>query len=1002
MRNSAIVSAVMRSSFVKHATMLWSQISSKWGSSPFWMRLLSVYTALFVVISIVVFWGYLIDGNTFIRNGDGWEQHFRALQYIGVYLRQIVRNILLGNFTIPMWDFSIGYGSDILTTMHYYGLGDPFTLISAAVPQRYTWVLYGALAIFKLYCAGLAFSFMCFKLIRKQGLISIVAGALVYVFSTWSLRYGLLHPMFITPMIYTPLIVVGIEDVIKRNKSRLLVVAVFLLGVSNIYIFCLVGLTCAVYAIVRLIVLFHRNGDLNSIASKVLQLIWRVLLGVLLAACVLLPVGYAMAGSDRVSNNGVDSQLLWDFDYYFSAVGALVANTNWNLPISVSSVALLAVILICIQRKNTMLKLAFVGMLILTVLPMASKLANGMLYPGYRWCFVAPLVLAFSLVVAWPKLVRITRREKGLMLIVLSLYFILCFALAESRTYTVFAQIVIMMCTVSILSDNRRRNSLTLLVSGVAGVCILGVSLNGYDGGSEYAYNTKSEYEVKNIKNDESKAIKMVAKKDKDTEFYRYSGSRMTQNGGLLNGVSSTSYYWSISNPYIQEYYSGLGLLDNHTHRYTTLDDRPGLLALASVKYYAIPSDSKEKQPYGFRYVRTVDVGVSSDKSLASKLRGVLGNDVNSKQLKVVYEGLSRKYKIYKNDYALPMGYTYTDTLSRDAWNKFNPIQKEDAMLERLVIDHENSDYKTLEGGNGEVIDVKISVNENGDVNHGPSIERNEVVATENNSKLNITYANNANNIKSAKSYMYLYIEGLKFDPIVEKRLYGNDKTIDSYNIYNNATWSMLGARDRIRINRDAIQWSPADYNNLNIKVASSNGVTKYINYKTPNNNWYSGRSDFAVPLGQSSGDSGKITITLPVRGVYRFSKIKVLQWSTHKFADDIKTLSKDELRNIVIKQNELTGDVDLDREKWLALSIPYSDGWTAYVDGKETKLYRANIQFMALHLDPGKHKIKLVYRTPLAALGLVISVLTALACLAAQIVIIGLRNGERKGHVYK
>mgnify|MGYP002225045529 CR=1 FL=1 len=46
---------------------------------------------------------------------------------------------------LPMWDMNIGYGSDILTTLHYYVIGDPLTLLSVFVPADKTEVLYEVL-----------------------------------------------------------------------------------------------------------------------------------------------------------------------------------------------------------------------------------------------------------------------------------------------------------------------------------------------------------------------------------------------------------------------------------------------------------------------------------------------------------------------------------------------------------------------------------------------------------------------------------------------------------------------------------------------------------------------------------------------------------------------------------------------------------------------------------------------------------------------------------------
>jgi uncharacterized membrane protein YfhO len=57
-----------------------------------------------------------------------------------------------------------------------------------------------------------------------------------------------------------------------------------------------------------------------------------------------------------------------------------------------------------------------------------------------------------------------------------------------------------------------------------------------------------------------------------------------------------------------------------------------------------------------------------------------------------------------------------------------------------------------------------------------------------------------------------------------------------------------------------------------------------------------------------------------------------------------------------------------------LVLSIPYSEGWNAYVDGEKASIYKANVMYMALALDKGDHTISLVYTTPYLKVGMVIS----------------------------
>ena len=72
--------------------------------------------------------------------------------------------------------------------------------------------------------------------------------------------------------------------------------------------------------------------------------------------------------------------------------------------------------------------------------------------------------------------------------------------------------------------------------------------------------------------------------------------------------------------------------------------------------------------------------------------------------------------------------------------------------------------------------------------------------------------------------------------------------------------------------------------------------------------------------------------------------------------------LGEEALENVKMGTNEITGDISVSERKALVLSVPYSKGFTAYVDGKETKLQKANTMFMALELEPGSHEIRLTY----------------------------------------
>ncbi len=61
--------------------------------------------------------------------------------------------------------------------------------------------------------------------------------------------------------------------------------------------------------------------------------------------------------------------------------------------------------------------------------------------------------------------------------------------------------------------------------------------------------------------------------------------------------------------------------------------------------------------------------------------------------------------------------------------------------------------------------------------------------------------------------------------------------------------------------------------------------------------------------------------------------------------------------------------------EKLVFFSVPWEPGWTAQVNGQETKIYRVNVGFMAVQVPPGDNvRVEFTYSTPGLGLGIFIS----------------------------
>lgn len=152
-----------------------------------------LYTIVFAVISLFIYGCFYFNGKSLIWSHDGVPQHINALAYYGKYLRNVLKTLVIDHkIFFPMWDMHIGFGSDILTTLHYYVIGDPLTLLSVFVPEKNTEILYEILIFLRIYLAGITFSIYCFY--RKNPKQATFIGSLVYIFAGWTIyALSLIH-----------------------------------------------------------------------------------------------------------------------------------------------------------------------------------------------------------------------------------------------------------------------------------------------------------------------------------------------------------------------------------------------------------------------------------------------------------------------------------------------------------------------------------------------------------------------------------------------------------------------------------------------------------------------------------------------------------------------------------------------------------------------------------------------------------------------------------------
>jgi uncharacterized membrane protein YfhO len=140
---------------------------------------------------------------------------------------------------------------------------------------------------------------------------------------------------------------------------------------------------------------------------------------------------------------------------------------------------------------------------------------------------------------------------------------------------------------------------------------------------------------------------------------------------------------------------------------------------------------------------------------------------------------------------------------------------------------------------------------------------------------------------------------------------------------------------------------------------------------------WYSGKKDFTLNLGFKMERKDVLAVIVQKAGVFDCESIEITSLPFGKeYQDKAEELRQEHLEDVEEFTNGVKGKITLSKNKIILFSIPYSKGWTAYVNGKKAKLLASNTMFMALPLKEGSYDIKLKYVTPGLFIGVCLSLI--------------------------
>lgn len=947
-----------------------TDVSRNASRGPRW--LIGHYTLAFAVFAAMVLIVYLRIDRSLIRITDGVEQQYSSFLYEGRWLRQTFRTFLSGGgWVVPQWEWSVGYGVDSMTTMLSF---EPLTLVSALVPESLSELAYQALIFVRMYLAGLFFCL--YALSRDRDAQDALCGACAYVFSACLLN-GLYWPGSLVGALFLPLVLTGVERMLAGRRPYVLIGGLSLLLVSSYYFAYMIMLALIPYCVVR-VVQVEKSPSVKVHLTWFVRLAGCVLISLSTGCSVIVPQMHALFGSARFTSNTVTFQPTYSLLYYLNFIPGFISvfGPGNDYLIGYGATSLLACVALFLERgerrrEHRALRIGFVVLTLMMLVPIFGRVMNGNNYASNRWSFVYAMLISYIVCVVAPRLRRLGGRDRRSALVVLCVVLVLVLVVNSIRNEVYLASLAAGFFSLALLAMGvipRRHMTLaivaTLLVSSAVAVTYL---VDYREGGY-----THDAYLLGDVHRSATLASPsyVLTKVDDPTPWRADTdvGASGLRNGGIFLGTRTYSFYYNIYNSRIDRFHTELGLTGTAINfSYNGLGGRSFLEAVTAGSYYLAPSDHSFPVPYYYDGTPVLVDEVADDET---------------------------SYEVYAARDRLPFGFTYSHVMARGEYERLSMARRQATLLQAAVVDNDDvlatglteltprfSDsspaYRTTDvpdsaEGEGAVVgEGSASASTS-----GCSYEDGRIVVRQPGATLKLSFEGlpNAETYLSLKNLRYHLLED---EPDADQTLLERLSSL-----YQGSSL-----------------YQPDTYHA--IMVSGDGGGVAGVECISSLSHMYGGKSDWLVNLGYSEKPVREITLYLPRVGSYSLDDMSVVVQPMDEFDGQIDALKEDVLDNVELPTNGVRGTIDASKDELLFLSIPYSDGWSATVDGTEADIICANTAFMGIALSAGRHSIELRYATPGLGLGMTIGAGGLLAA-GVLVVVCELRrrawyHGERR-----
>ncbi|MFL2132304.1 YfhO family protein [Desemzia sp. FAM 24101] len=899
--------------------------------------LLLAFAVPFLVMSVIhAFKGVYPFGNETVLTIDLGQQYVDFLAYY--------RTTLLEDPSAFFYSFSKAIGGDMVGLWAYY-LASPFNLIFLLLPQSQVALGVTVVTMLKYGLAGWSFAYLLKKEFGGDG-FSLVAFSTSYALMGYTI-VNQFNIMWLDGIIFLPLIILGLERLIKQQKGGFYTVFLAICLISNYYIGYMVCFFLVLYFIFRCISIgfphtSKRRDNVLSCIKTSLLFIWHSLLAGGLSAILLLPTLHSlMVGKASY----IELDFKWETDYFFPEMVSkfFVGAFNFDqMPsgypnLFIGSLALLCVCLYFFNRafplRERVAAFVLVTFFIFSMnIDAMNKIWHAMQYPNwypYRFSFVVSFFLLLLAFRSFTHLKGVNPLATFLTMVIASGIGLYVYN-GEFDFLTPIQVIITMLFTFLILlllilkpQQYKWLGFVLFLVTSIEMTVNASISL------SRLSYVDQDTFSV--YQQSQQQVIDWIENQDDD--LYRIEKTFVrTKNDSFQAGFNGITHFSSTFESAVPDLFGRLG--NPVGGGFLTYSNGTLLTdALFGVKYYAserndlywkdnedipalIETATEPLEQNNFRYD-------TFQTAFSFPFRSSLNKDKYHFTLKQTKPDLKDYQKIaatnqvviYENPYSLPFAFGSSSNIESVYLQKNRPIQTQEAVLSALAGSSNATTYFFPEEF-------------------------------------------------SSTIYQNVLLSGSSFEPIIEK----DDEEIKS---------------------SVQFQFTPNTNDAYYLTVGSAIGDEDVNLYLNGEPYAFYDSSNETLIHNLANEDYGK-TITFEIELLedsISLEDIQLYRLDTSAFVHSIESLQTGGMEVDHHSQTNIEGIVTIqDNQDFLMTSIPFSEGWSVSVDGVPVQPEEVIDGLLGIRIQPGKHKIVFSYRTPYLFEGIIITFIAIVLLLIPSI----------------